>query len=66
MAVVIVLLLIVLVIRWRVMRAHHRTLEQESFQLQHRPLSEFDARFPADRRRGSGLGGKRYRKRLGF
>jgi hypothetical protein len=66
MPILIGLAVLVLVLRWRVMRHKHRTLEQQSFQLAHRPMNEFDARFPADRRQGRGLGGRRYRKRLGF
>jgi len=63
MEVVFVLGLVLLfVVRWRIEHRGRRRREAAALQMQHRPLSEFDARFPADRR----LGGRLIRRRVGF
>ncbi len=67
-----VLLVVVIVafvlVRWRLGHYKRRKEEAAALQLQHRPLSEFDARFPADRRisaTGRSLG-RRSKKGLRF
>lgn len=49
--VVVVALVLLVVIRWRMEHRRRRSEEAEARQLAWRPVSEFDARFPADRRR---------------
>lgn len=58
-----VLVVSVLVVLWRIGHRRRRRLEAAALRVQWRPLSEFDARFPAERtvrslrgkRRGLGL-----------
>lgn len=47
-----VLVLVVLVVRWRIRHVGRRRVELGAAQAARRPLSDFDARFPADRRQG--------------
>lgn len=64
-AVIVLSLAVVVVVRWRMGHGERRRSEAAARQTTHRPLGEFDARFPMDRldrkrfRRGS-------RRRIGF
>jgi hypothetical protein len=64
-ALAVVAVVVLVVVRWRL--AHHarRRSEAEARQVTHRPLGEFDARFPADRLQRSSFG-RRARRRRGF
>jgi hypothetical protein len=66
MTVVVVLAIVfILVVKWRVGHQSRRRSEAEGRQLMHRPLGEFDARFPADRLERSAFK-RRGRRRRGF
>lgn len=53
-AAVVLMVVVALVVRWRLGHRRRRRSEAQVRQLAHRPLAEFDARFPAERgaRRG--------------
>lgn len=54
MPIVGVLVGLVLFTLWRAGHRRRRRAEAQALQLTHRPLNEFDARFPADRRLEAG------------
>lgn len=66
--VIVAFLVFCVLLRWRGEHAKRRREEAESRQLQWRPMTEFDARFPADRRprRRHGRFGGRRRLKSGF
>jgi len=62
---VIAAIIFILVVKWRMGHQARRRSEAEARQLMHRPLGEFDARFPADRLERSAFK-RRGRRRRGF
>lgn len=48
--VVFVIVVLLVVVKWRLRHHHRRTVELGAAQAARRPLSDFDARMPADRR----------------
>ena len=54
---VLVVVVLVLVVKWRLGHRARRRSEAEFRQLAHRPMTAEDARFPADRRPERGVAG---------